>query len=151
MKVKIKKIKANQTYDLRHVLLRKGQPRNACRLELDEDSKSLHLGAYENDQLIGVLSAMPTSHPEYKNYRGTQFRAIAIHPNAQRKGIASQLIKKAFVLLDKQYKPHHIWLNARIAANALYVTNGFTPTGTTFDITPIGMHQRFLKIISHES
>ena len=46
MKVKIKKIKANQTYDLRHVLLRKGQPRNACRLELDEDSKSLHLGAY---------------------------------------------------------------------------------------------------------
>jgi ribosomal protein S18 acetylase RimI-like enzyme len=151
MKVEIKKIQANQTYDLRHALLRKGQPRSACRLELDEDSKSLHLGAYEKELLVGVLSAMPTSYPEHKNYRGIQFRAIAVHPNFQRKGIASQLIKQAFVILDTQYKPHHIWLNARIAAQALYITNGFTPIGTTFDIPPIGIHQRFLKVISHES
>ena len=151
MKVSIKKIRANQTFELRHPLLRKGQPLNSCRLELDEDKLSLHLGAYKKDQLIGVLSAMPSSCPIYEKFRGIQFRAIAVHQDFQRKSLASQLIQKAFLILSKKYKPEHIWLNARVAANTLYTANGFTPIGTPFDINPIGLHQRFIKIMDYES
>ena len=68
MKVKIKKIEANQTYELRHPLLREGQPLSSCNLELDDDEKSLHLGAFKDNKLVGVLSAMPTSCPEYENF-----------------------------------------------------------------------------------
>jgi len=94
---------------------------------------------------------MPTSCPEYENFNGIQFRAIAVHPDFQRKGIATLLIKEAFSTLSKKYKPHHIWLNARIAANTLYTANDFKPIGMTFDIKPIGIHQRFFKIMSYES
>jgi hypothetical protein len=53
--------------------------------------------------------------------------------------------------LKKTYIPDCIWLNARIAANALYESNGFVPIGTTFEIEPIGTHQRYLKLLSYES
>lgn len=151
MKVHIKKINSIQTFELRHPLLRKGQPLSSCSLDLDDDPQSFHLGAYQNKKLVGILSAMPTPCPDQKAQNGIQFRAIAVHPDHQRTGIATQLIQKAFLILDEGIRPHHIWLNARIAANTLYIANGFTPTGFPFDIHPIGTHQRFIKHMSYES
>lgn len=64
MKVQIKKIKSIQTFELRHPLLRKGQPLSSCALYLDDDPQSFHLGAYQKKKLVGILSAMPTPCPD---------------------------------------------------------------------------------------
>ena len=151
MNVKIKKITAKQTYELRHPLLRKGRSISACHLPLDNDSKSIHLGAYFETQLVGVLSAFNKSCPGYESKNGIQFRAMAVLPPFQGKGIASQLIKKAFLSVRKTLTIHHIWLNARIIAKDFYLKNNFKPIGSVFEIDPIGLHQRFIKKIRNES
>ena len=147
MIVKIKKITAKQTYELRHPLLRKGQPINTCHLPLDNDSNSIHLGAYFETQLVGVLSAFNKSCPGYESKNGIQLRAMAVLPLFQGKGIATQLIQKAFLSVRKTLTIHHVWLNARIVANDLYLKNNFKSIGDVFEIDTIGLHQRFIKKI----
>ena len=145
MNVKIKKITAKQTYELRHPLLRKGQSINTCQLPLDNHSKSIHLGAYFETQLVGVLSAFNKSCPGYESKNGIQLRAMAVHTPFQGKGIATQLIQKAFLSIRKTLTIHHVWLNARIVAKDLYLKNNFKPIGNVFEIDSIGLHQRFIK------
>ena len=147
MIVKIKKITAKQTYELRHPLLRKGQPINTCHLPLDNDSRSIHLGAYFETHLVGVLSAFNKSCPGYESKNGIQLRAMAVLPPFQGKGIATQQIQKAFLSVRKTLTIHHVWLNARIVANDLYLKNNFKSIGDVFEIDTIGLHQRFIKKI----
>ena len=149
--MKIKKITAKQTYELKHPLLRKGQPINTCHLGLDNDSKSIHLDAYFETQLVEVLCAFNKSCPGYESKNGIQLIAMAVHPPFQGKGIASQLIKKGFLSVRKTLTIHHIWLNARIVAKNFYLKNNFKPISSVFEINSIGLHQRFIKKIQNES
>jgi len=151
MDIQIKEILAKQTYELRHPLLRKGQPYDSCQLENDNHPQSIHLGAYSSSQLVGILSAMPNCCPDYNDQIAFQLRAMAVHPEFQRRKIASQLIQNIVRRLKEDSKVENIWLNARVNANALYLNNGFQAIGTPFEIKPIGIHQRFIKWIIDES
>ena len=151
MDIQIKEILAKQTYELRHPLLRKGQPYDSCQLENDNHLQSIHLGAYSSSQLVGILSAMPNCCPDYNDQIAFQLRAMAVHPEFQRRKIASQLIQNIVRRLKEDSKVENIWLNARVNANALYLNNGFQAIGTPFEIKPIGVHQRFIKWIIDES
>ena len=151
MDIQIKEILAKQTYELRHPLLRKGQPYYSCQLENDNHPQSIHLGAYSSSQLVGILSAMPNCCPDYNDQIGFQLRAMAVHPEFQRRKIASQLIQNIVRRLKEDSKVENIWLNARVNANALYLNNGFQAIGSPFEIKPIGVHQRFIKWMIDES
>lgn len=151
MDIQIKEILAKQTYELRHPLLRKGQPYDSCQLENDNHLQSIHLGAYSSSQLVGILSAMPNCCPDYNYQIAFQLRAMAVHPEFQRRKIASQLIQNIVRRLKEDSKVENIWLNARVNANALYLKNGFQAIGTPFEIKPIGVHQRFIKWMIDES
>jgi ribosomal-protein-alanine N-acetyltransferase len=151
MDIQIKEILAKQTYELRHPLLRKGQPYDSCQLENDNHPQSIHLGAYSSSQLVGILSAMPNCCPDYNDQIAFQLRAMAVHPEFQRRKIASQLIQNIVRRLKEDSKVENIWLNARVNANALYLNNGFQAIGTPFEIKSIGVHQRFIKWIIDES
>jgi GNAT superfamily N-acetyltransferase len=151
MDIQIKEILAKQTYELRHPLLRKGQPYDSCQLENDNHPQSIHLGAYSSSQLVGILSAMPNCCPDYNDQIAFQLRAMAVHPEFQRRKIASQLIQNIVRRLKEDSKVENIWLNARVNANALYLNNGFQAIGTPFEIKPIGVHQRFIKWMIDES
>lgn len=151
MELQIKEIKAKQTYDLRHPLLRQGQPYESCQLENDNHEETIHLGAYVSNHLVGILSVMPNKCPAYPNQNAAQLRAMAVHPDFQRKKIATQLIQSILLRLKGKNSIELVWLNARIKANALYLGNGFEPLNSPFEIKPIGMHQSFIKWINDES
>ena len=138
------------TYPLRHALLRKGKPLKSCYFEMDKDKETIHLGAFKAKKIIGVLSAFQIPCPQFEKLQGIQLRAIAVDPKYQRKGIASLLIKSIFQRINKNQNVDCIWLNARVAANDLYKSNGFNPLGKQFEIESIGTHQRFIKILSNE-
>ena len=151
MDIQIKEILAKQTYELRHPLLRKGQPYDSCHLENDNHPRTIHLGAFNSSRLVGILSAMPNCCPDYYDQTAFQLRAMAVHPEFQRKKIASQLIQHIFFKLKEDSTIQNVWLNARINANTLYLNNGFQVLGAPFEIKPIGVHQRFIKWIIDES
>lgn len=148
--IKVISIRAKDTYRLRHPLLRAGRPIETCRFEHDDHPEAIHLGAFQNEEFIGILSALPNLCPNYPTRKCIQFRGIAVRPDFQRKGIASILIQHAIAELDKTYQPQCIWLNARVAAEALYKQNHFNALGEPFYIESIGWHQRFVKLLSHE-
>lgn len=151
MEFKILKIDANITYPLRHALLRKGKPLRSCYFKNDKAKETVHLGAFKFEKLIGILSAYYIPCPEFENLKGYQLRAIAVNPKYQRQGIASLLIQNILGKIIEKQNADHIWLNARIAAQKLYESNGFYPIGKQFEINSIGTHQRFIKLLSNEN
>jgi GNAT superfamily N-acetyltransferase len=151
MKLQIKQITAIETYPIRHPLLRKGQALAACKLENDDHPASIHLGAFSGDQMVGVLSALPNPCPDHKTLTAYQLRAMAVEPAFQRKKIATYLIQHLLEKINRIDSIKLIWLNARVAANILYIKNGFQPIGDPFMIEPIGLHQRFIKFLNYES
>ena len=101
--------------------------------------------------MVGVLSALPNPCPDHKTLTAYQLRAMAVEPAFQRKKIATYLIQHLLEKINRIDSIKLIWLNARVAANILYIKNGFQPNGDLFMIEPIGLHQRFIKFLNYES
>lgn len=123
----------------------------SCYFKNDKAKETVHLGAFKFEKLIGILSAYYIPCPEFENLKGYQLRAIAVNPKYQRQGIASLLIQNILGKIIEKQNADHIWLNARIAAQKLYESNGFYPIGKQFEINSIGTHQRFIKLLSNEN
>ena len=45
--MEIRSISSTQTFEIRHPILRAGQPLESCKFIGDEDEETLHFGAYE--------------------------------------------------------------------------------------------------------
>ena len=116
--------------------------------KIDQNFETIHIGAYTSKELIGIASAYLNSCPQYFDKKGVQLRAIAVIPRFQRKGIATKLINHILEKVKIKLNPDYIWLNSRISANQLYLSNGFNPIDKPFNIKSIGMHQRFIIIIN---
>lgn len=146
LSLKVISIRAKDTFALRQPLLRAGRPIESCQFERDDHTDALHLGAFQNQELVGILSAIPNLCPDYPTRKSSQLRGIAVQPEFQRKGIASLLIQHALVDLTKGYQPQCIWLNARVEAEKLYQQNHFDALGEPFYIEEIGWHKRYIKL-----
>ena len=148
MNIRISEIDVSLTYPLRHGLLRKGKPLSSCYLYGDKNLETIHIGAYISEELIGIASAFLKTCPQYSNKIGVQLRAIAVIPKFQRQGIATKLIKHILKIIKTKINKNYIFLNSRISANQLYLSNGFNPIDKPFNIKSIGMHQRFIITVN---
>ena len=151
MKVEIMSIEVSKCYPLRHKMLRKGKPLETCHFDGDNSKGTFHLGALVDKEIIGIISIYEKELSQFKNSKGAQFRGIAVASKYQRKGVASKLINYAQKETIKRMNPKYIWLNGRISANNLYLDRGFKPIGDRFEINTIGIHQRFIKMLSNDN
>ena len=151
MKVEIMSIEVSKCYPLRHKMLRKGKPLETCHFDGDNSKGTFHLGALVDKEIIGIISVYEKDLTQFKNSKGAQFRGIAVASKHQRKGVASKLINYAQKEIKKRTNPKYIWLNGRITANNLYLDRGFKPIGDQFEINTIGIHQRFIKMLSDDN
>ncbi|MGC6423327.1 MAG: GNAT family N-acetyltransferase [Flavobacteriaceae bacterium] len=145
MKVSFENISAADTLPLRQALLRPGKPLAGCQFDKDNHSYTLHWGAFVNNKLVGILSAMNTPCESFPEKNAYQFRGMAVASDFQRKGIATQLLQSAEKQLLINRTPELFWLNARIKAIELYTALAYQPIGPEFDIPTVGPHQRFFK------
>ena len=144
-------IEVSKCYPLRHKMLRKGKPLETCHFDGDNSKGTFHLGALIDNVIIGIISVYEKDLTQFKNSKGAQFRGIAVASKHQRKGVASKLINYAQKETKKRMNPKYIWLNGRISANNLYLDRGFKPIGDRFEINTIGIHQRFIKMLSNDN
>ncbi len=151
MKVEILIIKVSKCYPLRHKMLRKGKPLETCHFDGDNSKGTFHLGALIDKEIIGIISIYDKELSQFKISKGAQFRGIAVASKYQRKGVASKLINYAQKETIKRINPKYIWLNGRISASNLYLDRGFKPIGDRFEINTIGIHQRFIKMLSNDN
>lgn len=141
----IKSITANDTFSVRHIVLRPGRPVEDCYFELDNHPSSLHLGMEFNGEIIAVLSALPLECENFPGLISMRLRGIATLPAFQKEGFGSQLMREVEKRLLKLKKIRLIWLNGRISAKKFYQNLGYNTVGETFNIRGIGVHQRMYK------
>lgn len=93
-------------------------------VKLADDGLALHIGAFENEELVAVMSLFMAD-------GNLQFRKLATRKNMQEKGYASALIKW---LIDyaNDIKINRLWCNARTNAAEFYKKFGFVETDKCF-------------------
>jgi len=127
-------------------MLRQGRPVEDCVFEGDYDPSTIHLGAFVDNKLVGVLSAYQKNSTAFDISESYQIRGVAVLTIAHRKGIGRALMTHIEKLL-KQKKINSIWLNARISALDFYIALAYCQKGDAFEIEGIGTHYCFYKTL----
>lgn len=137
--IDIRKIAAQETYIVRHPVLRKGKPIESCQFDGDDLATTQHFGLYENNSLEGVISLFDNNHPLFEEKHQAQIRGMAVLENNQNKGFGRLLVSHSEQELKSQ-KTELIWFNARENAVGFYQKMGYEIIGNAFDIPGVGIH-----------
>lgn len=136
-KIQLKLIRPKDTYVVRHPVLRKGLPLNTCAFDFDDAPNTLHLGAFANDILVGVLTLLNKT-------ENVQLRGMAVLEAFQGQGIGKLLVAHA----ENQVRQQNIctvWMNARLIAVPFYEACGYQKQGETFELPYGGTHYKMTK------
>lgn len=93
-------------------------------VKLTDDDQALHIGVYENEELMSVMSV-------FLHGREVQFRKLATRIEAQGKGYASALMQW-LVDYANDLKFDRLWCNARTGATDFYVKFDYKETDEHF-------------------
>jgi len=136
-------ISAAETIPLRHTILRAGKPIETATFTGDDAPTTKHLGAFRNNQLLGVASLYIVELPERPAVPALQLRGMATAQHARQSGLGRALVM-ACIAVARSEKVQLLWCNARISASAFYAKMGFTILGDEFEIPDVGPHYRML-------
>lgn len=144
--IEIKAITGTDTIPIRHAVLRKGKPIEACPIPEDDLKSTYHFGLFYKNQLIGV-STFVVDHSKYFNEDSQyRLRAMGILDEFQGLGFGKHLLQHGVrFLTEKGIK--RLWFNARIIAINFYKNNGFNTIGETFEIPKVGTHYVMFKLL----
>lgn len=139
----IRKIKPEETYEVRHPVLREGRPIEDCKFDNDDAPGTFHLGLFIQDDLLGIVTYLKNN---LEDLQGNQYqlRGMAILKKHQKRGFGNLLIKKGEDII-KQENGTIVWCNAREIAVDFYIKNGFKIIGKPFVIPKIGLHYVMYK------
>ncbi len=143
---KIKKISSNDTFLVRHPILREGKPIESCQFDGDELETTVHFGLFINQNLIGVVSVFKKNNVIFNTENQYQIRGMAVLQDYQRKGYGEMLLKHSEDYVKNQFGTT-IWFNARENAVTFYEKINYIKIGNPFHIADIGIHHVMKKEI----
>lgn len=140
----VRPITAAETRPLRAAVLRPGQPPEALVYAGDEHPQALHVGAFEDERLVGIATVYPEPPPEA--YRDAmpgggafRLRGMATLPEVRGGGHGRELLEACFAHA-RAHGARVLWCNARVGALGFYRRMGLETIGPEFDIAGIGPH-----------
>ncbi len=142
--IQIREISPQETYVVRHPVLREGRPIEDCRFDGDELSSTYHLGLFDDNVLVGVASLMKHNHVYFSDTNQYQLRGMAVLKSHQGQKLGDVLFAYAETLLKTKSIPL-LWFNAREVAVNFYKRNGAKIVGNPFEIDGIGTHYVMFK------
>lgn len=137
--IEIKQISDIDTIPIRHAVLRKGKPIEACPIPEDKLNSTFHFGLLYNTKLVGVCTFVIDQSPYFKESNQYRLRAMGILEDYQGFHFGKQLLTHGINFL-KSNNIERVWFNARINAIKFYNNNGFESIGAIFDIPNVGDH-----------
>ena len=140
-RVTVRPITAAETRPMRAEILRPGFPAEDLAFAGDDDERTLHVGAFVGDRLVGITSVYEDARPESPpGTRGEwRLRGVATAADARRMGIGSALAERCL----EHVLAHGgtlLWCNARTPAIPFYEAHGFKRVGHEFDPGGVGPH-----------
>ena len=135
----IKLIRASETMTLRKRLLRPHLSAAECVYPGDDDLGSAHLGAFVNNEQIGIVSIYQKGLPDREDKCGFQFRALAIVEASRNKGCGLTLLHAA-EKFARNKGADYVWANARITAINFYRKANYSIDDDEFIVEGVGPH-----------
>ena len=130
---------AEQTWALRHKVLRPHQSLSDCQFPGDHLASSLHFVARRDDVVVGTASVYNEAEPGSPNPRAWRLRGMATDPEVRGQGFGGRLLE-AVTQAVAERDGDVIWANARTGVSGFYARYGFVTVSAPFDIPDIGAH-----------
>ena len=124
----IRSISAEEAQPLRAAILRPGVPFEESVYPLDYQPESLHVGAFEDHQLVTVASIFHEPPPGDTNPQAWRLRGMVTLPEMQRRGYGRAVLLKGIEQVARK-NGKLLWCNARIDAVDFYRTLKFERVG----------------------
>jgi len=137
--MRIRFIKASETHELRHRVLRPHQTIEDCDYPHDNDPDTFHLGVFLDEQLIGIGTFMKEKNDALLGWKQYRLRGMATQADFRGQGVGRKLMDFAIDHLRSQ-NSDLLWCNAREVARGFYTRLGFEVVGPPFRIEGIGEH-----------
>ncbi|MCT4698166.1 GNAT family N-acetyltransferase [Tenacibaculum haliotis] len=135
--IKIKKIKAEETYAMRLAILR-NEIELPYKFKEDFFEETFHLGAYYEEELVGIATFMKNKMEGFEEAQ-YQLRGMATLEKVRGKGFGKEIIEEAKNILSKK-EVFILWCNARKEAVSFYEKLSFNKMGAAFDVVKVGVH-----------
>jgi predicted GNAT family N-acyltransferase len=93
-------------------------------MEMDEDNHGYHFGAFQDNELVAVVSL-------FQDSTDFQFRKFAVINRLQKTGVGKTLLNyiTGFAIAEGAKR---IWCNARVSAVGFYLRYDFAQTGKVY-------------------
>ncbi|WP_024572209.1 MULTISPECIES: GNAT family N-acetyltransferase [Bacillus] len=137
--LEVKTISAEDTYEIRHRILRPHQSIEQCKYEEDHAKGSFHLGAFFEEKLISIASFSPQNQPLITESPAYRLRGMATLEGYRDQKGGSTLVKHAEEKLAEN-GVQAVWCNARSHVKGYYSKLGWEELGEPFEIPGIVTH-----------
>jgi len=141
----IKQIKPFDTYDLRLKVLSHDTFED-CMYKGDFEDNTLHIGAFKENEIIGVASFFCETHKELPPTKMYRLKGLAIDPK-HRKQLRGQTLILFGENLLRQKETEIIWCTTKISNIQYYNHLGFFESDYVFNHPTKGLHILMYKNI----
>jgi GNAT superfamily N-acetyltransferase len=139
----IRAIPVNQARILRQSVLRPNRPFEDVVFPGDDDPVSLHLGAFENDELVGIATLIQDACPIDGHDDDWRLRGMATVQKVRNRGIGGMLLYRC-IAYAKDAGGIRVWCHGRRNARRFYERHGFKAVGEEFVTPHTGPHYLFV-------
>ena len=130
----VRRARVDEIFPLRHAVLRPGRP--VTYSVYSEDAGAVHIGAWDDGELVGCATVFPDPWPEEP--QAWRLRGMAVDPSRQGTGIGG-LVLAAAVAAAREAGAPLLWANARTAALRFYRRHGWDVAGEEFVAADTGL------------
>ena len=140
----LKKVNSKNLFSVRSKVLRNNASYEYCKFEGDDRTDSIHIGAYQNNVILGGVSLIKNKSTRIELKNCYQLRGMCVLKNSQKKRIGQKLLQSAEKTC-RNLNVDYIWMNAREKAVNFYLKLNYTDLGQTYIIEGIGKHSCLYK------
>lgn len=148
--MRIDAITAEQARAVRHPILRAGFPPHAAIFPEDENPRTTHLGAFDEDRLVAVATFFPETCAARPGVPAYRLRGMATLVTWQGRGAGRALVIEGLRLAEDA-GARALWCNARVSARGFYEKMGFEIEGDEFELPKSGRHYVMIRDLTEPS
>lgn len=138
--ITFRQITTEEAKEIRETLLRPTYP-------LDWHEDSFHIGAFDQDSLIGVCSLYHENPQQQLGKGAWRIRSIATLPSYQKQGIGQKLVEHC-IEYARSKQGIFVWSNGHSSVGPFYEKCGFSLEGPKDSLPWIGAPLFYKKTIS---
>ena len=133
MTLVIRRAKVHEIFPMRHAVLRPGRP--VSYSVYSEDEGAVHVGAWDDDMLVGCATVFPEPWPGNEQLAAVadawRLRGMAVDPSMQGTGVG-RLVLAEGMSAAREAGSTLLWANARTSALGFYERMGWRIIGEEF-------------------